>query len=305
MHDLVVNSQLAITIGNDQDADATSALGEDVVQLRPQASLVDDGEVLLDVSSLGHCNDAAIVTNVKDTILLVDRSEHVLHHDRRRWVRDKARLFVELLGEEIDSEIAVLTRLSRDGDANDLAGTPLKDQQITEPNVMTRDGDGIRGSTAFHDANVLPNGTGRARAIIGFVDVDLLTHGRVMVMRMKETMRGLLDAVAERVVVTVFVVVAHLRGFLLTRLYGGVPVDLDVCRSLSWRRVFRREFSYDGSMDALAIGTLGHVDIRLGPMSCWAAIDFDVSLSVVMRPGSVVMMTETTRKIQQARIEWS
>lgn len=56
---------------------------------------------------------------------------------------------MQLLGEEIDTQVAVLTSSGRGGDADDLARAVLKDQEITETNVVAWDGDGVwweRGS---------------------------------------------------------------------------------------------------------------------------------------------------------------
>ena len=62
---------------------------------------------------------------------------------------NEAGLLVKLLGEEINSEVAKLTGLSRGGDANDLAGTALQDQEIADADVMAGDGDGVHvGSSA-------------------------------------------------------------------------------------------------------------------------------------------------------------
>jgi len=52
---------------------------------------------------------------------------------------------VQLLGEEINTQVSVLASGSRGGDANDLARAALKDQEITDANVMAWDGDGVGG----------------------------------------------------------------------------------------------------------------------------------------------------------------
>jgi len=44
--------------------------------------------------------------------LLEDWTKHVLHHDRRARVADEAGLLVKLLGEQVNTEVAVLTSLS-------------------------------------------------------------------------------------------------------------------------------------------------------------------------------------------------
>ena len=89
--------------------------------------MVNDRETLLDISSLCHGDDAAIIADVKDTVLLEDGTKHVLDDDGGSGIGDEARLFMKLLGEEIDTEVAVLAGLSGRGDADDLAWTTLED----------------------------------------------------------------------------------------------------------------------------------------------------------------------------------
>lgn len=127
MNDLVVDSELATSIIDDQNTNTAAAIGEGFIESRPQTALVNDRETLLDISSLSHSDNTAIIAHIEDTVLLEDGAEHVLDDDRGRRVGDKARLFMKLLGEEIDPEVAVLTGLSRGGDANDLARATLKD----------------------------------------------------------------------------------------------------------------------------------------------------------------------------------
>jgi hypothetical protein len=54
-----------------------------------QLALVKNGKTLLDITSLGHGDDATIITNVQDTVLLEDRTDHVLNNHGWRWVADK------------------------------------------------------------------------------------------------------------------------------------------------------------------------------------------------------------------------
>jgi hypothetical protein len=55
---------------------------------------------------------------------------------------------MELLGEEIDTEVAVLARLRGSGDADDLARAALKDQEIANADVVAGDSNSVRGSHA-------------------------------------------------------------------------------------------------------------------------------------------------------------
>ena len=143
MDDLVVDGQLTALVVDDKDADAATAVVEALGEASKEAGLVKDREALLDVTSLGHGDDVAVITDVKDTVLLEDRAEHVLDDDRWAGVADEGRLLVQLLGEEVNTEVAVLASLSRGGDADDLARTALQDQQVADPDVVAGDGDGV------------------------------------------------------------------------------------------------------------------------------------------------------------------
>lgn len=143
MNDLVVNSHLTAIVVDDEDANAATAVVEAVGETAEEAALVKDRKALLDVTSLGHGNDHAVVTDVKDTVLLENRAEHVLDNDRGAGVADERRLLVQLLGEEVNTEVTVLAGLGRGGDADDLARAALQDQQVADPDVVAGDGDGV------------------------------------------------------------------------------------------------------------------------------------------------------------------
>lgn len=53
---------------------------------------------------------------------------------------------MELLGEEVNTEVTVLTSLGGGGDADDLARASLKDQEITNADVVAGDSDSVGGS---------------------------------------------------------------------------------------------------------------------------------------------------------------
>lgn len=231
MDDLVVDGHLAAIVVDDEDTDAATAVVEAVSETAEQAALVKDGKALLDVTSLGHGDNAAIVTDVEDTVLLEDRAEHVLDDDRGARVADEGRLLVQLLGEEVHTKVAVLASLSRGGDADDLARTALQDQQVADPDVVAGDSDGVgnhvaRGSTtvnvvlgfvagsggsnfAVTDDNVLVDDS--VGAAVGVVLVVSAVNG------VENLVRGAVKSVAERVVVAVFVVVSHVTLLLTSR----------------------------------------------------------------------------------------
>ena len=109
--DLVVDGHLQTIVVDDEDADGAAAVVEGLGKARGETALVEDGKTLLDIARLGHGNDAAVFTDVEDTVLLEDRAEHVLDNDRGSGVGDEAGLLVQLLGEEVNTEVAVLASL--------------------------------------------------------------------------------------------------------------------------------------------------------------------------------------------------
>lgn len=146
MDDLVVDGHLHTIVVDDEDTDRAAAVVEGLGETRRETTLVKDGETLLDIASLGHGNNATVLTDVKNAVLLEDRAEHVLDNDGGGRVGDEARLLVQLLGEEVNTEVAVLASLRRGGDADDLARAALEDQEIANADVVARDGDGVGGS---------------------------------------------------------------------------------------------------------------------------------------------------------------
>lgn len=232
MDDLVVNSHLATIVVDDEDTNAATAVVEAVGETAEKAALVKDRKALLDVTGLGHGDDHAVVTDVKDTVLLEDRAEHVLDNDRGAGVADEGRLLVELLGEEVNTEVTVLASLGRGGDADDLARAALQDQQVADPDVVAGDGDGVgnhgagRGAAAFNEL-LLTGSRGGHFAVTDddvFFDFDAALVLAVVVVVMvvsavngvKNLVRCAVEAVAERVVVSVFVVISHVTLVLLT-----------------------------------------------------------------------------------------
>jgi len=157
--DLVVDGELLALIVDDEDADGAAAVVERVCQALEQVALVQDGEALLDVAGLGHGNNAAILADVEDAVLLEDGAEHVLDDDRGGGVGDEAGLLMELLGEEIHTQVAVLASLGRRGNADDLARAALEDQEIANADVVAGDGDGV-GRSHGAGSGVLDPGSG-------------------------------------------------------------------------------------------------------------------------------------------------
>jgi hypothetical protein len=107
MEDFHLDGELTSMVTEDEDTNTTTTTLEGFGETGPELRLIDDGNGLLDITSLGHSNNSAIL-EVKDTILLEDRTQHGLDDNTWAWVRDERRLFVQLLGEEINSQVSVL-----------------------------------------------------------------------------------------------------------------------------------------------------------------------------------------------------
>lgn len=159
--DLVVNDQLTATIVDDQSADATTALGVGVTDATEEVTLRDDGQTLADVTGLSHGDDRVVVVQVEDAVGLVDGAQHGLDDDGGSGVGDEARLLLQLAGEQVDTQVAVLAGLGRHGDADDLAGTALQDQDVPNADEVAGDGDGLSlGSGTTPGFNHTDIGTG-------------------------------------------------------------------------------------------------------------------------------------------------
>jgi len=161
VNDLIIDGHLETLVIDNQNTNAAAAIVEGLGQASEKVALVKNRETLLDVASLGHGNDATVLTDIKDTVLLEDRAKHVLNNDRRRGVGDEAGLLIELLGEQVNTEVAVLASLGGGGDADDLARAALEDQEIANADVVAGDGDGV----------------GRSH-LAGFCNLDVLDERR-------------------------------------------------------------------------------------------------------------------------------
>lgn len=194
MDDLHVNSEFPAVVVEDESTDATTARLESGAKARPQVGLVNDGQALLDIATLGHGNDATTL-EVKHTVLLEDGAKHGLDNHAGSGVGDEGRLLMQLAGKEVNTEIAVLAGGRRGRDANDLARAPLQHQKVTNADVVARNGDGVgkvlaglRGATARR----------RSRAIADlYINVLLMVSTGV-----DDAVSKLVHAVAEGVVVT-------------------------------------------------------------------------------------------------------
>jgi hypothetical protein len=180
MGNLVVDGELLSVVGDDEDTDGTGSTAESLLELGEELTLVDDLEALLDLSGLGHGDESAVITDVDETVLLEDWAEEGVEDDGWRWVGDNAWLFVQLLGEEINTEVTMLASLGRSGDADDLAWAVLEDDKVTDADVVARDGEGVLGDVVDRrDVRVLLVGVVRRRhlaAVRVVVNVVVLSH---------------------------------------------------------------------------------------------------------------------------------
>jgi len=148
MNDLEINGKLITMIADNKDTKTTMTGFESLLESVPEVGLVDDCKGLLDIAGLGHGNDSVIL-NIENTILLEDRTRHGLNNNTWAGMGDVRRLFMQLSGEEIDTQVSVLTSSRGGGNANDLAWTTLKDDNITKTDMVAGDRDGIRSSLGF------------------------------------------------------------------------------------------------------------------------------------------------------------
>lgn len=186
VNDLHVDGHLATMVADDEDTNAAAARLKGLLEAAAQAALVNDGEALLDVTGLGHGDDG-VVLDVKDAVLLEDRTEHGLDNNAGSGVGDEGGLLVQLLGEEVDTKVAVLTSGSRGRDADDLARAALEDEDISETDVVAGDGHGV----------------GRGRILRGATSTGLTDLGDLNVaLWVQDTVSQLVNSVTERVVVS-------------------------------------------------------------------------------------------------------
>jgi hypothetical protein len=71
MDNLVINNELTAAIINHKSANASFAISEGITDSGPQTALVNDPDALLDVAGRRHTNNASIVTQIQNAVLLV------------------------------------------------------------------------------------------------------------------------------------------------------------------------------------------------------------------------------------------
>lgn len=198
---------------------------------------------------------------------------------------------MQLTGEEIDTEIAKLTRLGRSRDADDLARTTLQDDQISNANEVARDGDGVgrESSARLNEANVLPHAVADAgwTRLVGLDNHFLLVIMMVMVVVewVKNAISCAFDTAAEAVVITIVVVISHIVS---RRSIGGANFFLGNLNVLA--RALASILDFVRGVDATAVFAFGDVELGLVRLvSSVAAVDAfgDVDLGLVRLVSSV------------------
>ena len=193
---------------------------------------------------------------------------------------------MKLLGEQVHTEVAVLTRLCRGGDANDLARATLEDQKVANTDVMAGNGNGAgisatASTAAFYIADILNWArvvdTGTALAL----HHDFFAIGAMMmVMERMQDVGSVLKACADRRVIAAgIVVVAHVFAFFGGRIDGrafGVDVNFFLGTSTGVLYVV-------SGLSAATIFALGNVDFALFKgRSSSRDLDVDVGLDAVV-----------------------
>src|SRR5271170_2910126 len=216
MNDLVVNNQLSPTVIDDQRPHTAPSIGECCRDLSEQVALVNDRQALLNIARLSHAHHSSSLGDVQDAILLEDGSKHALNIDTWLWVAHEATLFLELAGEEVDAEVAVLAGLRRHGDADDLAGTALEDDQVADADEVAWDCDGVAGDAAarLDEPDALDDASTLTRRAATFVFNDHLLALTVME-GMQDAVGGPFNTATERVVFALVVVVTHVSSWLV------------------------------------------------------------------------------------------
>ena len=137
--------------------------------------------------------------HIKNAILLEDGAEHGLDNDAGGGVSDEGGLLVELLGEEVDAEVAVLAGGGGGRDADHLAGAALEHQEIANAHMVAGDGDrvGNDGDAAGRGALVAVLAGG-----LSALDGDALPPGEVATAFWDDLVSELMETLAEGMIMT-------------------------------------------------------------------------------------------------------
>lgn len=183
-------------------------------------------------------------SDVQHTVRLEHWSQHILHSHRRARVADEAGLLIELLGEEINTQVAVLTSLSRGGNANDLTWPALEDHNVADADEVAWNGHSVGNATTTavvvavrsavrHVLTVLTWSTDTNFAVLDS-NVFLYTILVLVVMMvvaaavdwMQDAISSAVETLTERVILSLVVVIAHITVVLAVRSVVGTLGDL-------------------------------------------------------------------------------
>ena len=202
-----------------------------------------------------------------------------------------------MAGEEVHTKVAVLARLRRHGDTDDLAGTALEDQEVTNADEVAGNVDGVRGmATAGAD-----NPYGFTDAIVHMARATLVHDNAVPVVVMavvaegvSEAVRSTLHTTAERVVVAFVVVVTHFVSWGVFENGTAVCFDVYLGTGLVWSFVFdvanvgRRSSGVDRGVLAVerdvdftrlfVTGLVLELVVGIGASTVFTLSDIDLSL---------------------------
>ena len=171
---------------------------------------------------------------------------------------------MKLFGEEIYSEVTMLTGLSGGGDANDLARTTLKDQQVANANVVAWDRDGVWPTATFDVTDTFTHPFTYTRGTTLFsINCYFFTLGAMMMgmERMKDAVGSFFKTVTERMIASRVVVVSHTGP---TRcFYAGLGFDLDFFSDFFAWNTATFVFDVVCRLHAGTITTLGKVKLGL------------------------------------------
>lgn len=111
MNSLVIHCELSALIGNNQYTNRARSTTKGLLQTRPEMSLINNLESLLDFPSLRHCNELAVLSDINEPVLFENRAKKGVKDNGRRGMGNHTWLLVELLGEQINTKVTVLASL--------------------------------------------------------------------------------------------------------------------------------------------------------------------------------------------------
>jgi hypothetical protein len=313
--DLVVDRELTTLIRNDKNANAATTIVEGICEAAEETALVKDGKTLLDITSLGHGNDTTVIADVQHAVLLEDRSDHVLNNHRWAGIADEGRLLVKLLAEEVHTEVAVLASLSRSSDADDLAWAALKDEEVTDADVVAWDGDGVgRTGRAVRATLFGVPWSAHGDFAVSDNDVFFTINADVFVSVVARSFKwatnlfgGLVETVTEAVVVAVFVVISHVAVVLFRAFFleaNGLTLGRTVGWILAWVSglVLPLSLLYERSRTSTEV-SLGGVNARVEVFPVVITVlNVDLSVGVTLKGLAVaVKMPQRQYSSSQSR----